>query len=55
MAHRIWSNILELGYAILTSAGLTQARTFTLPDKDGTFAMLDDVAGSTNIFDWLNL
>lgn len=38
----------KIGKALLDASGLTAARTHTLPDKAGTFAMLSDLAaGST--------
>lgn len=33
--------------ATLSASGLTTNRTHTLPDKSGTFAMLDDVGGTS--------
>lgn len=34
--------------ASIVSTSLTAERTYTLPDKDGTFAMMDDVGGSAD-------
>lgn len=41
----IWSPLMKLYRATITQTSLTTARTFTLPDKDGTFAMLSDIGG----------
>lgn len=35
----------RIALATITAAGLSAARTYTLPNKSGTFAMLDDVGG----------
>jgi hypothetical protein len=52
------SETFRLGFhkAVIDATALSTERVYDLPDKSGTFALLDDVAtSSTNIFDWLNL
>lgn len=35
----------KIGRATLSASALTAPRSFALPDKSGTFAMLDDIGG----------
>lgn len=35
----------KIGRATLSASALTAQRSFALPDKDGTFALLDDIGG----------
>lgn len=46
-------NAFKVANATLSASSLTQARTFTLPDKTGTFAMTSDITevGGTRFID----
>lgn len=45
----VQGDVLRFGYAQIDTAGLSAARTITLPDKAGTLAMLSDVAGGISL------
>lgn len=56
----VWSDLIGtiksvfrvgFGKAVIDASGLSGERTFTLPNKSGTFALLDDVTGVGIVID----